>query len=122
MQQESFVECNDLNKYYATIRNPIGFRHIVKALVESSTTQGKLHNNILPKWNLFDGKTLVEATDLVLLNTLAFIGKQDNSVLRKEIMKLRKVFWKAIRDAGCNEKKQMPIRRTENSQFLLLNK
>lgn len=120
--EESFVECNDLNKYYATIRNPIGFRHIVKALVESSTTQGKLHNNILPKWNLFDGKTLVEATDLVLLNTLAFIGKQDNSVLRKEIKKLRKVFWKAIRDAGCNEKKQMPIRRTENSQFLLLNK
>ena len=110
----------DLTTYYALIKNPLGFRDIVKALVEfdKSEDPGKLPNKNLKKWNMFEGKWLIQGVDLVMLNTLAFLGKEVNP-LRKQIMGMRKLFWKSLRDAGCPDKKQMPTRRTENSDFLL---
>jgi len=113
----------DLTRYYSMLRNPLGFRDIVVALAEadSSETPGRLETSTLSKWNMFEGKCLIQAVDLVLLNTLAFIGK-DTTPLRKEIQNMRKKFWKEIRGVGCSDKKQIPPRRTENSDFLLFRK
>jgi len=110
-------------KYRSMIKNPLGFRDIIKALIEIDPSKGpgKLPNEQLSKWNMFEGRWLIQGMDLVMLNTLAFIGKQ-TSPLRKEIMGMRKSFWKSLKDAGCPDKKQMPPRRTENSDFLLHRK
>ena len=113
----------DEAKYRSIIKNPLGFRDIVKALIEIDPMKGpgKLPNELLSKWNMFEGRWLIQGMDLVMLNTLAFIGKQ-TSPLRKEIMGMRKSFWKSLKEAGCPDKKQMPPRRTENSDFLLHRK
>ncbi len=115
---------NDLQRYYSLIRNPIFFRDIVVALAKNSSyeTPGQLEPYSLRKWNMFEGKWLIQAVDLVLLNTLAFIGK-GASPLRKQILTVRKAFWKKIKDAGrIGNTKHIPPRRTENSDFLLYRK
>ena len=112
---------DDLQRYYSLIKNPLGFRDIVVALAKNSSDNnpGQLDTSSLKKWNMFEGKWLIQAVDLVLLNTLAFIGKE-TSPLRKQILALRKAFWKQIRNVGITEtSKNMPPRRTENSDFLL---
>eukprot|EP00557_Chaetoceros_sp_GSL56_P007191 CAMPEP_0176504998 /NCGR_PEP_ID=MMETSP0200_2-20121128/16252_1 /TAXON_ID=947934 /ORGANISM="Chaetoceros sp., Strain GSL56" /LENGTH=978 /DNA_ID=CAMNT_0017904507 /DNA_START=252 /DNA_END=3185 /DNA_ORIENTATION=- len=83
-----------LNKYYATIKNPLGFCDIVDALVQqdSDETTGQLKIPALRKWNMREGKWLIQAIDLVMLNALAFTGKEP-SALRDEITALRKRFW-----------------------------
>jgi hypothetical protein len=112
---------DDLQRYYSLIKNPLGFRDIVVALAKNSSDNnpGQLDTSSLKKWNMFEGKWLIQAVDLVLLNTLAFIGKE-TSPLRKQILALRKASWKLIRNVGITEtSKNMPPRRTENSDFLL---
>jgi hypothetical protein len=108
------------NKYYSLIRNPLGFRDIVDALVkqDSDDTTGQLKIPALRKWNMLEGKWLIQAIDLVMLNALAFSGKESID-LRDEISALRKRFWSDIRGVGCPDRKQMPPKRTENSSFLL---
>jgi hypothetical protein len=112
-----------LNKYYSLIKNPLGFRDIVDAMVEkdSDNTIGHLKIPALRKWNMLEGKWLIQAIDLVMLNALAFTGKE-SIPLRDEIIGLRKRFWSDIRGVGCPDKKQMPPKRTENSCFLLNRK
>ncbi len=112
---------DDLQRYYSLIKNPLFFRDIVIALSKNSSDEnpGHLDTSSLSKWNMFEGKWLIQAVDLVLLNTLAFIGKE-TSTHRKQILALRKSFWKEIRNVGITDtSKNVPPRRTENSDFLL---
>jgi len=114
---------HESTRYYQLVKNPLSFREIVSAIVDLNANvngNGKLPISTLKKWNMFEGKYFIQAMDLVFLNTLAFIGKEATP-MRKEIQHLRKMFWKHIRDVGC-EKKQIPIRRTENSEFLIWKK
>lgn len=112
---------HDSTRYYELVKNPLSFRDIVISIADSEANlNGRLQISTLKKWNMFEGKYFIQAMDLVFLNILAFIGKE-TTPMRKEIQALRKMFWKQIREVGC-EKKQVPIRRTENSDFLIRKK
>lgn len=71
------------------------------ALVEkdSDDKTGQLKIPALRKqWDLLEGKWLIQAIDLVMLNDLALSGKECID-LRDETTTLRKRFWSDIRGA-----------------------
>lgn len=108
-------------EYLALIKNPLCFRDIVIALSDCITSGEKSSIHvicpILQRWNVFEGKYLIQAIDLVFLNHLAFLG-DDIKVARKYIEHQRSYFWRKIREVSP-EKKNMPVRRTENSDVVI---
>ena len=114
---------SEQKKYESLIKNPLCFRDIVATLCQyetSSRSKGELKRICpnLKKWNVYEGKYLIQAVDLVFLNNLAFLGKNPN-VTRKFIQALRTKFWREIRKG---EKKFIPTRRTETSDFVIRKK
>lgn len=111
---------NNLNAYMALIKNPLCFREIVNAITLSEANkEGKLLSKNLPKkWSMYEGGYLIEATDLVFLNGLAFIGKSDTRK-RKEIQKLRNSLWDEVRKEASFDRKNIPTKRAENSGFVI---
>jgi hypothetical protein len=112
-------------KYFSLIKNPLCFRDIVIVLSENEMKNGKkigqLRGPSLKRWNIFEGRYLIQAVDLVFLNHLAFLGKNPN-MTRKLIQALRLTFWREIRKAASTEKKCVPTRRTETSEFVIYKK
>jgi hypothetical protein len=113
----SFFQHN-LKEYYTLIKNPLCFRDIVNAITVDASGDGKLKPTHLKKWSMYEGGHLIEATDLVFLNGLAFIGKS-NAQKRKEIQKLRNSFWEEVRTQASFQKKNIPTKRAENSGFVI---
>ena len=114
---------SERKKYISLIKNPLCFRDIVATLCQYETScrsKGELRRICpnLKQWNVYEGKYLIQAVDLVFLNNLAFLGKNPN-VTRKFIQALRTKFWKEIRKV---EKKYVPTRRTETSEFVIRKK
>jgi hypothetical protein len=108
-------------EYHALIKNPLCFREIVVALSDCRASGEKSNSHticpILKRWNVFEGKYLIQAIDLVFLNHLAFLG-DDLKVARKYIEHQRSYFWRKLREVSP-EKKNMPVRRTETSDFVI---
>lgn len=96
------------------VKHPIAFRCIVNSLLDRS---GSLPDKSLASWNMFDGKDMLQAIDLVLLNSLAY-GKIVNSSNRPAVNYLRKVLWNGITQMGP-KKTDVPTRRTEASGFVI---
>jgi hypothetical protein len=98
------------------IKHPIAFRCIVNSLVDRT---GNLPDKSLASWNMFDGKDMLQAIDLVLLNSLAY-GKMVNAenTVRQEVNHLRRVLWTGIQKIGPRKTDQ-PTRRTEGSGFVV---
>ena len=105
----------DAKKYHQLIKNPLCFRDIVDAL--STKEKGQLKCPNLKRWNVFIGAYLIQAVDLVFLNTLAFMGKKSSS--RSDILSLRNSFWSEIRCFAVNDKKNIPVKRKEESSFVI---
>jgi hypothetical protein len=112
------------------IKHPICLQDIVYALIGStvqhSVGNGKLPVESLSHWNMWRGMDLLQAIDLVLLNFLAYNGKEKTKI-RSTINKLRKTLWDGIhkiieRRFGKDSemrKCHTPTRRGENSGFVI---
>jgi len=124
--------------YNRVIKHPLSFRDIVGSLLLNeedeldgppNTNDGKLPNRGLSSWNMWHGMDLLQAIDLVFLNSLAF-GKvvgEGKSKHRSATNKLRKSFWSAITKIVDDEimtdaqrkRDYMPTRRSESSGFVI---
>jgi hypothetical protein len=121
------------------IKHPLCFRDIVFALLEDFDTEkntvtgnsGLLSAAELSSWNMWNGKELLQAIDLVLLNALAYgkaTGGSNISNSRSRINKLRKSLWAGIKAeidknfaASDTESRRQhtPTRRGEASGFVI---
>mmetsp|Transcript_10773 Transcript_10773/g.15193 ORF Transcript_10773/g.15193 Transcript_10773/m.15193 type:complete len:883 (+) Transcript_10773:133-2781(+) len=123
---------SEIHRYKSLIKNPLCFLDIVKALyfpykIGSNTvfddSQRKVHTgqlecSNLKHWNMFIGKHLIEAIDLIFLNALAFNGKCQTT-FRKDTTRLRAIFWEEIKKRACYQKQRIPTRRGETSGFVI---
>lgn len=110
-------------EYVPILKNPLCFRDIVVALSDCDGYGDKQKGQLLTpspslkQWNMFEGRYLIQAVDLVFLNHLAFLGQGSNHA-RKLIQQLRSNFWREIRKVA-DEKKCIPARRTETCDFVI---
>jgi hypothetical protein len=123
--------------YSSIIKHPLVFRDIVDALLEDfssanntvSGNSGGLSETTLSSWNMYNGKELLQAIDLVLLNFLAYQKASDGggkSSSRSLTNKLRKKLWAFIKQIIDDEatddeerKDHTPTRRGEGSGFVV---
>eukprot|EP00429_Kryptoperidinium_foliaceum_P000855 CAMPEP_0176020378 /NCGR_PEP_ID=MMETSP0120_2-20121206/9869_1 /TAXON_ID=160619 /ORGANISM="Kryptoperidinium foliaceum, Strain CCMP 1326" /LENGTH=719 /DNA_ID=CAMNT_0017353471 /DNA_START=179 /DNA_END=2338 /DNA_ORIENTATION=+ len=132
------AEFND-PPYAGVIRNPLCLRDIYTALIEEydetsqqiSSNSGRLQPEGLKSWNMWHGYDLLQALDLVLLNSLAYgkAAEEGRSNERSLTNKLRKTLWADIKEivdtnlpsSDQEEKRRcMPTRRGESSGFVIL--
>lgn len=125
--------------YSHVVRHPLCFRDICAALLQNEEepfstaaphcSGGSLPVRTLSSWNMWNGVELLQAIDLVLLNSLAYgkVVEEGKSSQRSQTNKLRKVLWKGIQDivarhlgADLERRKQCtPTRRSESSGFVV---
>jgi hypothetical protein len=125
------------------IRHPLCFRDIVAALVQDVEggdsivplgREGQLPGNGLNSWNMWKGMDLLQAIDLVFLNSLAYGRAVDSSPAtqkgshRAKTNKLRKELWDGISRIVVEhvgladaERRRLctPTRRAESSGFVV---
>jgi len=127
--------------YTRIVKHPLCFRDICSALLQDinqSDSNISCSNGVLPsettlvKWNMWRGMELLQAIDLVFLNSLAY-GKANEGVsksnTRSTTNKFRKLLWAGIREVidasiGSNgsveeRRKNTPTRRGESSGFVV---
>jgi len=126
--------------YTEIVKHPLCFRDIVSALLQdfnAADNSIECSNGMLPfgttlsDWNMWKGMELLQAIDLVLLNSLAY-GKANDGVgkstIRSRTNKLRKVLWAGIKQviddhmtsADAEERRLCtPTRRGESSGFVV---
>lgn len=102
---------DQLVRYYDIIKHPLFLSDIVNAINNGAR---------LSKWNFFNGRHLIEAVDLVFVNSLMFIGNQ-NDRIRVEIESIRRMFWKEIHSM-TNKKNQIPPRHKLSDDSGILRK
>jgi len=108
---------NSNDDFKLNIMKPLCFRDIANALLCTTTAyKGKLMVSL--HWNMFNGRDLLEATDLVLLNSLVFYSRNKSSALRPVIIQLRKRFWEDIR-SRARDRANMPMKRGEKSGYVV---
>jgi hypothetical protein len=126
--------------YAEIVKHPLCFRDIASALLQEFNKVDnsiECSNGILPNgttlkdWNMWKGRELLQAIDLVFLNSLAY-GKANDGAgktnKRSRTNKLRKVFWAGIKDviddslpeSDADERRRCtPTRRGESSGFVV---
>jgi len=126
--------------YTEIVKHPLSFRDIVSALLQDfNATDNSIEcsNGLLPfgttlsDWNMWKGLELLQAVDLVLLNSLAY-GKANEgaskSNARSRTNKLRKVLWAGIKQVvddhmssadAEGRRRCTPTRRGESSGFVV---
>ena len=117
--------------FSSTIKHPLCLRDIAQALIACSggthsLGNGKLSLKSLSCWNMWRGMDLLQALDLVLLNHLAYNGK-DKTRSRSATNRLRRVLWDGINgivtahvgDDVDKRREFTPTRRGENSGFVV---
>lgn len=102
------------------INHPVCFRDIVKTLA-SRGGDGRLPRYVKLKWNVYKMDELLQAIDLALLNTLALNGPS-KSLLRTDILALRRYFWSALERQVGLQNGTLPTKRTEKSGFVVNKK
>lgn len=119
--------------YTSVVKHPICFHAIVLALSRSEdavthphlTTRlasGDLRIDGLQHWNMWNGLHLIEAIDLVFLNSLAY--DRNNASKRSETESLRNVLWDGVNSIlkslqPHERRNHLPNRRTETSSFVI---
>ena len=119
--------------YTSIVRHPICFHAIVQALsrsedavsyprLETRLANGELGIEGLRDWNMWNGLHLIEAIDLVFLNSLAYYGNDTQK--RSETESLRKILWDGVNlilnGLQPHERSDhFPNRRSENSSFVI---
>jgi len=126
--------------YSEIVKHPLCFRDIVSALLQDFNAVDnsiECSNGMLPfgttlsDWNMWKGMELLQAIDLVFLNSLAYGKANDRagkSTTRSRTNKLRKVLWAGIKQviddhvtsADAEERRRCtPTRRGESSGFVV---
>lgn len=126
--------------YTEIVRHPLCFRDIAAALFQDYSmleNDIRCSNGILPlettlqDWNMWKGKDLLQAIDLVFLNSLAYGKANDGperTSMRSRTNKLRKLLWAGIKDViddnllsnDPEERRRCtPTRRGESSGFVV---
>jgi hypothetical protein len=119
-----------LPSFSSIIKHPLCLKDIVYALIgssgDNSVGNGKLRLKSLSCWNMWRGMDLLQALDLVLLNYLAYNGKEKTKE-RSATNRLRRVLWDGINgiitvhvgDDIEKRRQYTPTRRGENSGFVV---
>mmetsp|Transcript_9076 Transcript_9076/g.22218 ORF Transcript_9076/g.22218 Transcript_9076/m.22218 type:complete len:878 (-) Transcript_9076:269-2902(-) len=126
--------------YTEIVRHPLCFRDIASSLLQDFN---RVDNSIecssgilpfgttLPDWNMWKGNELLQAIDLVFLNSLAYGKANDGagkSNTRSRTNKLRKLLWAGIKgviddsltSSDADERRKCtPKRRGESSGFVV---
>merc|ERR1712176_338827 len=126
--------------YTEIVKHPLCFRDIVSALFQDFNKVDnsiECSNGILPfgttlqDWNMWKGMELLQAIDLVFLNSLAYGKANDGggkSNTRSRTNKLRKLLWAGIKEvidgalssSDAEERRRYtPTRRGESSGFVV---
>lgn len=146
VNEDQIIKAGNYPLYSHVIKHPLCFRDIVSALVQNAETDNAATNNNLVRgnhgrlpcqglsnWNMWRGIDLLQAIDLVFLNSLAYgkavdCGENYKSQHRSQTNKLRKSFWDGIngivvRHVGRHDterrKQFTPTRRSESSGFVV---
>ena len=145
-----FLECVDDDQLHQAgnsplfshvIKHPLSLRQIARSLLGDEMQQsssndytlnhpngedGFLKVRGLSKWNMWYGKDLLQAIDLVFLNSLAYGNalNQGRSQHRSSTNQLRKKFWSGISEIlssidAEHRKRSTPTRRAEKSGFVV---
>jgi len=110
--------------YDSLVRTSLCFSDIVEVLTDGGhvkvkkKTRGKLKPKHLSAWNMFNARDLVQAIDLVFLNSLCYEGKSTTSA-RIETKRLRKLLWDNIILRGGPAK---ITKRSETSGFVTIKR
>ncbi|KAL7548708.1 hypothetical protein ACHAWF_011974 [Thalassiosira exigua] len=128
-------------RYDSVVRHPLCFHAIVGALSRSEDavtmphltmrlSNGRLPNAVgeLSRWNMWDGKRLIEAIDLVLLNSLAYdrAGGREEARSSDEARSLRTALWNGVDDVlrerlrPDERVQQLPRKRSARGSFVSL--
>ena len=126
------------SRYTHIIKNPLCFTDVAAALIADPLSEeetncygdGQLPGRSLASWNMWKGIDLLQALDLVLLNSLAYgkITGEGRSRHRARTNELRKFLWARIQEVVANhvsaddsERKRQytPTRRSESSGFVV---
>lgn len=125
--------------YGSVVKHPLCFNEILTSLVDLDHMDdehsggyrwfnGILSRRGLSQWNMWRGSALIQAIDLVFLNSLAYSKScgEGRSRHRSRTNGLRKHFWDQIYDtvgAYCDDadqrRKSTPTRRSEGSGFVV---
>ena len=120
------------------IKHPMSLRDIASSLIWNVDADANMlcgKDGVLPvwdlrKWNMWKGMDLLQAIDLVLLNSLAYgtqIGSDKKAPHRASTNKLRKILWDEIGKIvqanvggdAFRRKSIIPTRRSETSGFIV---
>jgi hypothetical protein len=127
-------------EYTSIVKHPLCFHEIVSALSRSEDavkhpyltmrlSNGKLavaNMGELEHWNMWNGLHLIEAIDLVLLNSLAYSGSLENSgQVQIETESLRDLLWEGVnsmlkRLQPHRRRDHLPQRRSVDSGFVVV--
>jgi len=150
MEDESHLFMIGMPDYRSVVRHPLCFHEIVSVLSRSEDavkyphitmrlSNGKLPNSEgLQDWNMWNGVHLIEAIDLVLLNSLAYNvikeGRNNNPSSQQQLLQqrtetesLRNVLWEGVnsmlkeRLRPQERRDHLPQRRNTNCGFVLVN-
>jgi len=120
IDEEGLVK-QGLPTYRDVIVNPLCFRDIFDSLLYS-WNNGDISANLKTTklgWDMWEGSFLLQAVDLVLLNSLAYYGK-DRSVIRVDTLSMRNKLWsKILSRVGRKGREFVPTKRGENSGFIV---
>jgi len=133
VDEERLRQAGNPQSFADVVRHPLSFRDIAVALLGdelqvSAGNDGCLSDRALAAWNMWKGTDLLQAIDLVFLNSLAY-GKsldEGRSPHRSLTNKIRKALWNGITEivqpqklSADMKKKCMPVRRSEASGFVV---
>jgi len=65
-------------------------------------------------------RDLLQAIDLVFLNSLAYNSGKDNAEMRRDTLKLRRMLWDQIRTKAADQSEEIPMKRGETSGFVVV--
>lgn len=131
VDDDRLLQAGNCPLFSHVIKHPLSIRDIAQALLGAdlqltTKSDGGLSVRGLSSWNMWAGKDLLQAIDLVFLNTLAYGNalNQGKSHHRSLTNKIRKVLWNGITDivgdVDAERRKQcMPTRRSEKSGFIV---
>lgn len=129
----------DRPSYTSVVKNPLCFSDIVATLIDLDHMDQehsgcyRWFNGILPRrglsqWNMWRGLDLLQAVDLVFLNSLAYgkLSGEGRSRHRSRTNDLRKQMWTQIQEVVSNHvsdpeqrRHSTPTRRSETSGFVV---
>lgn len=133
---ENLLLNRGLPLYSSIIKHPLCFHEIVCALSKSedanrySHLSMRLSNGSLAvasgNWNMWNGMHLIEAIDLVLLNSLAYsYPEEDTTRLQPETESLRDTLWNGVngilkRLQPHERRSHLPHRRSVDSSYVVV--